>query len=551
VTAPRSARRFSALVVLCAGALAGVPGAQGAVLSEQKISETAGGFGGVLDSNDQFGRCVVSLGDLDGDGIGDLAVGVPGDDDGSLNMGAVWILFLNADGTVASEQKISDTEGDFTGVLDPYDFFGSSIVLVGDLDGFGNPELAIGAPHDDDGRIDAGAVWIVSLWFDGTVFNARKLSATQGAFAHNLDMSDYFGHSVAAPGDVNGDGIPDLAVGAIYDDDGGNNQGAVWMLLLAWNGSVQSVVKISETSGGFGGVLDVNDSFGASVAGLGDLDGDGVGDLAVGAVLDDDGGSEQGAVWILFLEGRDEMPPVVTCPADMDVEATSPAGAIVAFSVTVSDDRDPMPSLACTPPSGSLFPFGPTTVTCIANDATGNTTKSAFIVTVADTTPPVPACPADVTLECTGPAGEVVVYSPTASDLCDPSPAVVSVPPSGSTFTLGTTTVTTTVTDAAGNSAQCTFDVVVADTTAPTLAYPAVVAVVDAKGGPPGDLAFFAVTSDDLCDLAPAVSCLPPSGSFFPRGVTMVTCTATDASGNQTVGTFPVIVLPSLRAGSL
>jgi len=72
---------------------------------------------------------------------------------------------------------------------------------------------------------------------------------------------------------------------------------------LAQPGWVLSHQKISDTEGGFTGILDNGDWFGGSVASLGDLDGDGVGDLAVGAVRDDDGGEDRGAVWVLFVDG--------------------------------------------------------------------------------------------------------------------------------------------------------------------------------------------------------------------------------------------------------
>ncbi|MCH8852576.1 MAG: FG-GAP repeat protein, partial [Planctomycetes bacterium] len=81
-------------------------GQPGWVLSHQKISDTEGGFTGTLDDFDLFGSSVASLGDLDGDGVGDLAVGARLDADGGINRGAVWILFLRADGTVKSHQKI-------------------------------------------------------------------------------------------------------------------------------------------------------------------------------------------------------------------------------------------------------------------------------------------------------------------------------------------------------------------------------------------------------------------------------------------------------------
>ncbi len=125
--------------------------APGEVLSHQKISGTEGGFTGVLDDFDNLGRAVTSVGDLDGDGVVDVAVGAHRDDDGGMDRGAVWILFLNGDGTVKSQQKISDTEGGFTGILDDVDYFGLTVAGLGDLDGDGVGDLAVGEGVDDDG----------------------------------------------------------------------------------------------------------------------------------------------------------------------------------------------------------------------------------------------------------------------------------------------------------------------------------------------------------------------------------------------------------------
>ena len=91
----------------------------GTVKFHQKISDTQGGFTGTLDDNDRFGISVASLGDLDGDGVGDLAVGAHYDDDGGLEpRRGVGAVSQRTDGTVKSHQKISDTEGGFTGILD-------------------------------------------------------------------------------------------------------------------------------------------------------------------------------------------------------------------------------------------------------------------------------------------------------------------------------------------------------------------------------------------------------------------------------------------------
>ena len=279
----------------------------GTVKSHQKISDTEGNFTGTLDDGDFFGNSIASLGDLDGDGVGDLAVGASADDDGCIvpadcNRGAVWVLLLNADGTVKSHQKISDTDGNFTGTLNDGDAFGLSVASLGDLDGDGVGDLAVGAPLDDDGGlVHGGAVWVLLLNADGTVKSHRKISATEGNFTGTLDDLDFFGASVASLGDLDLDGAADLAVGAPGDDDGGGSRGAVWVLVLNADGTVKSHQKISDTEGNFTGTLDDVDRFGVSAAGLGDLDGDGVGDLAVGARGDDDGGTSRGAVWVLLL----------------------------------------------------------------------------------------------------------------------------------------------------------------------------------------------------------------------------------------------------------
>jgi hypothetical protein len=84
------------------------------------------------------------------------------------------------------------------------------------------------------------------------------------------------------------------------------------------------------------------------------------------------------------------------------------------------------------------------------------------------------------------------------------------------------------------------------DTLAPVLDCPPVFAA-EALGGPPGEVVHFAPTATDDRDPAPVVACVPPSGSFFPRGTTLVTCTATDASGNQSTAQFPVTVLTKAR----
>ena len=123
-----------------------------------------------------MGYSVAYLGDLNGDTIADILVGNNASDDGGTNKGSAWVLFLNNDGTVKAHQKISSTQGNFSGILDNGDYFGSSVTNIGDLDGDLITDVAVGAFYDDDGGTnsqflpwldvdqDTGLVGVV--WYD-------------------------------------------------------------------------------------------------------------------------------------------------------------------------------------------------------------------------------------------------------------------------------------------------------------------------------------------------------------------------------------------------
>lgn len=273
----------------------------GSVDIHQKISSNSGAFGGGLDDDDRFGSSVAGLGDLNGDGFEDIAVGAPYDDDGGDDRGAVWILFLNADGTVQARQKISDQQGNFNNQLKDDDLFGSSVAAIGDLDGDGISDLAAGAPQANNDGTRKGAIWILFMNSDGTVRQSQRISDSDGDFNDNLSSGDRFGSAITGIGDLNGDGVHDLVVGANGHNSGGVERGAIWVLFMQSDGKVNDQRKIAPGDGGFEEDLDDNDAFGSALTGIGDLDGNGVNDLAVGAPGDDDGGSDRGAAWVLFM----------------------------------------------------------------------------------------------------------------------------------------------------------------------------------------------------------------------------------------------------------
>ncbi len=300
----RSWKAAAAIAVSIAGAL--VAWAEiGEVRYEQKISRESGNFHGDVQSGDSFGFGIEALGDLDGDGTPDLAVGAPGDNgEKGANEGSFYILFLAADGSVRSSQKFLPGTGS---VAVPNSELGIDLANLGDIDGDGVVDLAVGAPlyHENNGP-KTGTVWIVFLNPDGTAKDVVRVDEDGSGFDGDLDKEDWFGDGVAGIGDLDGDGVPDLAVGAPGDDDGdGADKGAVWVLFLRRDGRVDRYQKISARAGGFGGGMDPYEGFGAAVASVGDVDGDGVADLSVGVPYDDSGGSGvwtwPGSVWILFM----------------------------------------------------------------------------------------------------------------------------------------------------------------------------------------------------------------------------------------------------------
>jgi hypothetical protein len=264
--------------------------------SYQRIADHTGGFSVTL-ANDMFGFSVAEVGDLNSDGVIDLAVGASTDDTGGDNRGAVYILFLRADGTVSTTQKIADNTGGF-GSLSSHDRFGRSVTEISDLNGDGVPDLAVGATGDDTGGADRGAVYILFMKASGTVSATQKIADNTGGFGQLTNLDD-FGRSVTGISDLNEDSVPDLAVGAIGDDTGGTSRGAVHILFMRTDGTVSATQKIADNTSGFGSLSNY-DNFGWSVTEAEDIDGGDKSDLVVGAARDTD---DKGAIYVLFLGG--------------------------------------------------------------------------------------------------------------------------------------------------------------------------------------------------------------------------------------------------------
>ena len=215
-------------------------------------------------AGDYLGRSVSCAGDVNGDGIPDLIVGAYLDDNNGANSGSARV-FSGVDGSVLYT---------FDGKKKKH-WFGWSVSGAGDVNGDGFADVVIGAPHTrKDGKNRLGSARV----FSGK--NGKGLFIFHGNFPE-----DQLGYSVSGAGDVNGDGLADVIVGAPYAKK--KNKGTAWVL-AGPDGSVLHAFHGDSP----------DDHFGWTVSGAGDLNGDGFGDLLVGAPFDDkdskfDNGSAQ------------------------------------------------------------------------------------------------------------------------------------------------------------------------------------------------------------------------------------------------------------------
>lgn len=224
-----------------------------------------------------LGTGVASAGDTDGDGFDDILIGQPGHDTD------VALLFL---GPVTGERVPDDADATLTVRTDVPAGIGPR--SAGDTDGDGYDDVLLDAPGDDDGGVDAGAAYV----FRGPLAGPVETSEAAAKLVGPAEYA-YAGSDVAGAGDVDGDGLADIIVGA-SDHGWTDGPGAAYVVF----GPVFGVLALPDAGVTLRGEGD--DRVGYAVAGAGDLDGDGRSDVIVGGPGDDDGGEDAGAAWLVF-----------------------------------------------------------------------------------------------------------------------------------------------------------------------------------------------------------------------------------------------------------
>ncbi len=230
------------------------------------------------DEYSDFGVAVSIAGDLDGDGLSDLAVGAPFDDYDD-ELGSVYVFR----GMPERHVRALDADARLTGE-DEADLAGVTVAGPGDLDGDGYDDLCVGASAEDTGGTDAGAVYLVS----GPVTTAGLAESTARLWGEGSNA--YAGYGLSGAGDLNGDGLADLAIGASRHD--GEGESLVYVLSGPVSGE-DSLRSADAALLGHG-----VDSAGNALTAAGDVDGDGLGDLLIGGRYSDTAATNAGAAWL-------------------------------------------------------------------------------------------------------------------------------------------------------------------------------------------------------------------------------------------------------------
>lgn len=275
-----------------------------------------------VSSFSSFGYSMAVVGDLDNNGVDDIAVGAIGEDVTIHNAtgdyrivraGGVYVLFMNSNGSVDYSTHISSQIGGGP-PLSNDDKFGFSIAALGDFDGDGVPDMAVGAP----GLLIA-SVYVLYLHPNGTVrhyglIRGRYVSVT-GEPSPNVTFNgtvngppirygSQFGYALAAMGDLDGDNVTELAVSAL-DISGGYS--TVYFLYMMANSTVKSYAQFGPNLNGGPALTRTFTGFGSALLPMPDFDGDNVTELIVGSMFMYDAGSENvraGKAFFCFMHAN-------------------------------------------------------------------------------------------------------------------------------------------------------------------------------------------------------------------------------------------------------
>ena len=236
--------------------------------------------------SDSAGKAVSAGWDVDGDGYADVLIGAEGNDAGASSAGAAYLV----KGPISGTASLSTADARLIGE-DASDYAGAAVALMMDTDGDGNGDIAVGAKNHTVGTVKGGAVYVLPDPGSGDLDLSDATAMIYGGAAYD------YASVPAGAGDVDGDGIGDVLVGAEGVDDEGSAAGAAYLFLGALTGGLSTATDADASLNG----EERGDAAGVSVSGAGDTDGDGYDDLLIGAPKADYGAArDAGAAYVVL-----------------------------------------------------------------------------------------------------------------------------------------------------------------------------------------------------------------------------------------------------------
>ena len=259
---------------------------------------------------DDSGFSVSAAGDINSDGIDDLIIGAVGaDPNGNSRAGRSYVVF-GSDTGLPNPFDLSSLDGTNGFKLNgeaAFDDSGYSVSAAGDINSDGIDDLIIGAVGAaPNGNSIAGRSYVVFGSASGlpNPFNLSSLNGSTGFVLNGEALGDYSGRSVSAAGDINGDGIDDLIIGATGAEPNGDRFAGRSYVVFGSDSSLPNPFDLSSLNGSNGFVLNgeaERDFSGVSVSAAGDINGDGIDDLIIGAYgADPNGNSDAGRSYVVF-----------------------------------------------------------------------------------------------------------------------------------------------------------------------------------------------------------------------------------------------------------